>query len=106
MPHHIHLIIVLDDAQISLFNIIKRFKSKTTVFAKKITGQDWQKQQASLTRTKQRQASLATTQLQRLWQPNYYEHVIRNEAALRKIREYIENNPYIEQMEFNQFYNK
>jgi REP element-mobilizing transposase RayT len=29
----------------------------------------------------------------RLWQRNYYEHVIRNETELRKLREYILNNP-------------
>jgi len=29
----------------------------------------------------------------RLWQRNYYEHVIRNENALTAIREYIEANP-------------
>jgi len=29
----------------------------------------------------------------RLWQRNYYEHVIRNEEALNRIREYILNNP-------------
>lgn len=28
-----------------------------------------------------------------LWQRNYYEHIIRNEADLRRIREYIANNP-------------
>ena len=28
-----------------------------------------------------------------LWQRNYYEHVIRNEASLSEIREYIANNP-------------
>ena len=28
-----------------------------------------------------------------VWQRNYYEHVIRNEASLGKIREYIVNNP-------------
>ena len=28
-----------------------------------------------------------------LWQRNYYEHIIRNEYALNKIREYISNNP-------------
>jgi putative transposase len=28
----------------------------------------------------------------RFWQPNYYEHVIRNEKALYKIREYIKYN--------------
>jgi len=29
----------------------------------------------------------------KLWQRNYYEHVIRNEDDLNKIREYIVNNP-------------
>jgi len=29
------------------------------------------------------------------WQRNYYEHVIRNEDDLRRIREYIVNNPLI-----------
>jgi len=28
-----------------------------------------------------------------LWQRNYYEHVIRNEDDLRRIREYIQTNP-------------
>jgi putative transposase len=27
------------------------------------------------------------------WQRNYYEHVIRNEEELKKIQEYIQNNP-------------
>ncbi len=29
----------------------------------------------------------------RLWQRNYYEHIIRNETDLNKIRTYIKNNP-------------
>ncbi len=29
----------------------------------------------------------------KLWQRNYYEHIIRNETKLQKIREYIINNP-------------
>jgi REP element-mobilizing transposase RayT len=28
-----------------------------------------------------------------VWQRNYWEHIIRNEAALEEIREYIRNNP-------------
>jgi len=28
-----------------------------------------------------------------IWQRNYYEHVIRNERELEKIREYIAGNP-------------
>jgi REP element-mobilizing transposase RayT len=27
------------------------------------------------------------------WQRNYWEHIIRNEESLGRIREYIENNP-------------
>ncbi|MFA6012848.1 MAG: hypothetical protein WC799_22865 [Desulfobacteraceae bacterium] len=29
----------------------------------------------------------------KLWQRNYWEHVIRNESELNRIREYIQNNP-------------
>ena len=29
----------------------------------------------------------------RLWQRNYYEHIIRNAASYRQLSEYIENNP-------------
>ena len=29
----------------------------------------------------------------KFWQRNYYEHVIRKEDELNKIREYIQNNP-------------
>lgn len=29
----------------------------------------------------------------RLWQRNYYEHIIRNDQSLHEIREYISNNP-------------
>jgi len=39
-----------------------------------------------------------------LWQPNYYEHVIRNEKALGNIREYIRNNPLADKIRFEQFY--
>ena len=29
----------------------------------------------------------------KLWQRNYYEHIVRDDAELNKIREYIRNNP-------------
>ncbi len=29
----------------------------------------------------------------RLWQRNYYEHIVRNEYEMSRIREYIRNNP-------------
>jgi REP element-mobilizing transposase RayT len=28
-----------------------------------------------------------------IWQRNYYEHIIRNEAEWERIRQYIQNNP-------------
>ena len=40
----------------------------------------------------------------KFWQRNYYEHVIRNEDALLKIREYIQNNPLAERIKFEEFY--
>ena len=36
-----------------------------------------------------------------VWQPNYYEHVIRSEEALDGIRAYILQNPYVEYNEIN-----
>jgi putative transposase len=75
MPTHVHLIIILNNSKISLGEIIRRLKASSS----KETGM-------------------------KLWQPNYYEHVIRNEHALFKIREYIQNNPLKEKIEFEQFY--
>jgi len=31
----------------------------------------------------------------KIWQRNYYDHIIRNEKSLNKIQEYIRNNPAI-----------
>lgn len=31
----------------------------------------------------------------RLWQRNYYEHIVRNEADLSRIQQYIQNNPIL-----------
>ena len=60
MNNHFHLIVVLDGAKFSLGEIIRRFKSKCSLESGR-----------------------------RLWQPGYYEHIIRTEKALDKIREYI-----------------
>ncbi len=38
---------------------------------------------------------------QKLWQPNYYEHIIRNEVALAVIRNYILKHIYIKPEEIN-----
>lgn len=75
MSDHIHMILVLEDCALKLGEVVRRFKA------------------------------LVSHELGiRVWQPNYYEHVIRNETALHKIREYIQNNPAAEQFKWAEFY--
>jgi putative transposase len=79
MPNHFHgMIDILPDATEppTLGKIIGAFKSIVT--DRYITGvetQDW------------------TPFDRRLWQRNYYEHIVRNECALQSIQQYILNNP-------------
>jgi REP element-mobilizing transposase RayT len=75
MPNHVHIIFVLRNSFLHLGEIVRRFKAKIS----RLFGQN-------------------------VWQANYYEHVIRNEAALHKIREYIANNPQELLLKFEQFY--
>jgi len=96
MPNHIHLIICIVGAdpcvrpikngqtrgfaptekQLSLPQIIQRFKSLTT--KKCIDG------------VKQ---NILIPFENRIWQRNYYEHIIRNEKSYDEIYSYIESNP-------------
>lgn len=75
MPNHVHIIFVLEDCQLKLGEVVRRFKAKVS---HRFGGN--------------------------MWQPNYYEHVIRTEKALDKIREYIVNNPQAELLKFEEFY--
>lgn len=75
MPIHLHLILILENCKTAVGEIVRQLKAIT-------------KKQIGF----------------KIWQPNYYEHVIRNENALMKIREYIQNNPLVERIEFKQFY--
>lgn len=75
MPNHAHIIFILKNSNLHLGEIVRRFKAKVShAFGESV------------------------------WQWNYYEHVIRNELALNKIREYIINNPQELLLEFDQFY--
>ena len=75
MPSHIHLILILEDCRVTLGEIIRRLKATAT-----------------------KEAGF------KLWQPDYYEHVIRNEKALAKIREYVQNNPSVERLASKRFH--
>jgi len=76
MPSHIHVIFAFREAKIPLWEVVRAFKS---LVSRKIGQNDF-------------------------WQRGYYEHVIRNEKALLKIRRYIRNNPLVEKIKFERFY--
>lgn len=95
MPNHIHGIIIVGagpracpcrvntvqresgrDATMKLSDIIHRFKSLTTnIYHKSVMQHNWPSFPG------------------KLWQRNYYDHIIRNDQELNQIREYIINNP-------------
>ncbi len=77
MPDHLHVILVFQSSEKPLSRVIQVFKSWVT-----------------------RAWGLGHS----IWQRNYYDHVIRNEAALKKIREYIVNNPVVAEIDCEQFY--
>jgi putative transposase len=81
VPNHVHVILALDDSLLSLSEVWRRFKARTTVIARK-----------------------NGLEMPRLWQPNFYEHIIRNERALENIRKYIQNNPLKERLPLNEIY--
>jgi putative transposase len=86
MPNHVHGVVIIKESNVgatggspvrsgprrhSLGSFLSGFKSATT---KRIN-------------------NLRHTPGVSVWQRNYYEHVIRNEQSLHRIREYITNNP-------------
>ncbi len=96
MPNHIHGIIVIvvgagpcacpdtgqpqgvapTTAGLSLPDVVHRFKTLTTKrYADGVKQHNWPRFPG------------------KLWQRNYYEHIVRNENELNRIRQYIINNP-------------
>ncbi len=67
MPNHVHAILQLKDSQLTLSEVVRRIKARVS-------------------------HDLGVN----AWQPNYYEHVIRNDEALGMIREYVKHNPELE----------
>ncbi|QNO15563.1 transposase [Alkalicella caledoniensis] len=76
MPNHIHVILILEGDSVPLHSLIGKFKSVTTVeYFKRVKDLGWKPVD------------------KKLWQRNYYEHVIRNNKDLFVHRNYIEENP-------------
>lgn len=83
VPNHIHIILCFEDSEYNLSQVIQAFKSLTTLKAKQ---------------------ALPLQIGKRMWQHNYYEHVIRTDKALDKVREYIQNNPLAEKIKVEELY--
>jgi len=80
MPDHMHAILFLTnhhaDDGVPLSEIVRVFKSMTTTqYIKGVRDQGWPRFDSHL------------------WQSNYYDHIIRNDADLETRRRYIAGNP-------------
>ena len=78
MPDHLHVIFGFKDVNSTLSQIIRTYKALVT---KKIS-------------------------IKPFWEWNYFEHIIREETALYKIRKYIEENPIEEKIDIEKFYSR
>jgi putative transposase len=84
MPNHIHGILTLDADENGdlipnspmLSDVIRWFKIQSTIkYIDGVRDHGWTRFEG------------------KLWQPGFMDHIIRSEAALTKLRAYIENNP-------------
>jgi putative transposase len=86
MPNHMHSILIIEEPEITsikrstLGQIVRYFKSTSAIAINQLLGNE----------------------NKRLWQRNYYEHIIRNDEELANIRFYIEHNP--EQWDKDQYF--
>jgi putative transposase len=69
MPDHLHLLISPLDSMMNVSNFIGSFKSKTTKIGWKFEIGD------------------------KMWQGRFYDHIVRRSESLKKICEYMLNNP-------------
>jgi putative transposase len=74
MPNHVHGIVFLrepgdHEKAITLGGVVRVFKSVATAQARKSVDPTFG------------------------WQPNYYEHVVRSDQDLQRVREYVRDNP-------------
>ncbi len=90
MPDHVHGIVVVNPVGVAdLQPLQKKFKSPKNNPTKMILPKVIHGYKSSITRTIKRK------NLHRhfKWQCSYYDHIIRNEEGLNRIRRYIKNNP-------------
>ena len=98
MDNHIHIILIFDGCSRTLGRVVSAMKSAISkVVAAGVN--------PPVAANMNSQIGDLHRPLQSIWQWNYYEHVIRNERALSKIREYIQNNPEAEKLNWDELDN-
>ena len=103
MPNHLHGILIVKDVETSRRDVSRVIE----------TGQrpvSTQLKPNSLGSIIGQFKSVCTKRIHKIgldqfnWQPRFYDHIIRNENDLRRIRTYIKNNPL--QWELDEYYIK
>ena len=87
MPNHLHGIIVIEDQR---HPTAGGSRAAPTIERRKSLGE---LVGAFKTISTKKLNRMRLTQGTRLWQRNYYEHVIRNDEEMNRVREYISYNP-------------
>jgi len=85
MPNHVHCIIVITDF-VETIHELSLQNQRRNMLLPKVMGYF---KMNSAKAVNQLRSTAGTS----VWQANYYEHIIRNEAELDRIRQYILNNP-------------
>lgn len=101
MPNHLHGIIVIKNVGAvheppnnrAIHELPLQSKQQYKIFLPQIIG--WFKMNSAKSINK-----ILKREGQPFWQRNYYEHIVRNETELNKIREYIINNPLKWELDF------
>ncbi|MDD4901473.1 MAG: transposase [Patescibacteria group bacterium] len=89
MPNHFHAIVFINNNGIGISTVGANGRSPLRMRPKSISSlMAGFKSSATSCINKFRHTPLVP-----IWQRNYYEHIIRNEISLDKIRNYIANNP-------------
>ena len=90
MPNHIHGIIIINDLGNDLGTARR---APTGQFGFSVSGSLPTIVRAFKSASTKRINELRNSPGQKLWQRNYYEHIIRDEKDLNRIRKYIKDNP-------------
>ena len=82
MPDHLHLLIEGESPDSDLKRFISSYKQYTGYYYKKTVAQGFSPAQ-----------SLAQRKNSKLWQPSYYDHVLRKDEDILSVARYVVDNP-------------